>query len=223
MSSIIWKNFNLCLSKLKCFPTTLPSSPPSKHDHNRHPSSSSSSSISSTSSILIKNFNSLYDLTSDSTSKSLTRTTDDFLSTSEDSVDSESPPDFATVFASQRFFFSSPGRSNSIFEASESPPESDAIVNGGVAVHTYSPNPYEDFRRSMQEMAEARELRDVAADWDYLHELLLCYLTLNPKHTHKFIIRAFADLIVCLMSSTASDGRRGSAGPQRHGASQWFA
>ncbi|CBI26259.3 unnamed protein product, partial [Vitis vinifera] len=189
-------NFNLCLSKLKCFPTTLPSSPPSKHDHNRHPSSSSSSSISSTSSVLIKNFNSLYDLTSDSTSKSLTRTTDDFLSTSEDSVDSESPPDFAT---------------------------SDSIVNGGVAVHTYSPNPYEDFRRSMQEMAEARELRDVAADWDYLHELLLCYLTLNPKHTHKFIIRAFADLIVCLMSSTASDGRRGSAGPQRHGASQWFA
>lgn len=53
----------------------------------------------------------------------------------------------------------------------------------------------------MQEMVEARHLIDVKANWEYLHELLLCYLTLNPKSTHKFIIGAFADLLVSLMAA----------------------
>ncbi|PQQ02484.1 transcription repressor OFP12 [Prunus yedoensis var. nudiflora] len=39
------------------------------------------------------------------------------------------------------------------------------------------------------------------SNWQFLHELLLCYLALNPKSTHKFIIGAFADLLVSLMSS----------------------
>ncbi|GFZ08861.1 ovate family protein 12 [Actinidia rufa] len=60
----------------------------------------------------------------------------------------------------------------------------------------------------MQEMVEARELTEVKANWDYLHELLLCYLSLNPQHTHKFIIRAFADLLVSLMSSETADIHR---------------
>lgn len=77
---------------------------------------------------------------------------------------------------------------------------SDAVKDS-VAVPTYSPDPYLDFRRSMQEMVEARDLVDVKANWDYLHELLLCYLALNPKSTHKFIIRAFADLLVSLLAS----------------------
>ncbi|KAB5545010.1 hypothetical protein DKX38_013122 [Salix brachista] len=106
--------------------------------------------------------------------------------------------DFATILASHRFFFSSPGRSNSIIE---SLPEPQTPVSGGVAVKKYSPDPYTDFKHSMQEMIEARELRDVRANWDYLHELLSCYLELNPKHTHKFIISAFADIVVCLLSS----------------------
>ena len=28
-------------------------------------------------------------------------------------------------------------------------------------------------------------------NWEFLHELLLCYLALNPKNTHKFIVGAF--------------------------------
>lgn len=39
------------------------------------------------------------------------------------------------------------------------------------------------------------------SNWEFLHELLLCYLALNPKSTHKFIIGAFADLLVSLMPS----------------------
>jgi uncharacterized protein (TIGR01568 family) len=84
-------------------------------------------------------------------------------------------------------------------------PEPQTPVSGGVAIKKYSPDPYTDFKHSMQEMIEARELRDVRAKWDYLHELLSCYLKLNPKHTHKFIISAFADIVVCLLSSPSQE------------------
>ncbi|XP_073060262.1 transcription repressor OFP16-like [Primulina eburnea] len=147
------------------------------------------------------NFNSLYDSTADS------------------DTESTSTPDFATAFASQRFFFSSPGPSNSIIDSSSSlastsfstssnPPENPAIFGGSIAVPTYSPDPFMDFRRSMQEMVEARELHDVDENWDYLHELLMCYLSLNPKSTHKFIVAAFADLLVSLLKAPPQKCRR---------------
>lgn len=77
------------------------------------------------------------------------------------------------------------------------------MVEGGVAVQAYSPDPYSDFRKSMMEMIEAREITDVNGNWEFLKELLLCYLTLNPKHTHKFIVGAFADVVVSLVATTA--------------------
>lgn len=53
---------------------------------------------------------------------------------------------------------------------------------------------------------EARpELKDVKSNWERLHELLLCYLALNPKSAHKFIVGAFADLLVSLMSQSNVD------------------
>lgn len=206
MSSIFWKHFHLCFSSLRCLPSVTPSSPsPSKiEDQNNNPSSSANTSL------LIKSFNSLYDQSSDfSTSKSITPSTDDYFSDTDS--DAVSPPDFTTIFASQRFFFSSPGRSNSIIESSDitksETHDQETPLNGGVAVKKYSPDPYQDFRCSMQEMIEARNLTDVMANWDFLHELLLCYLTLNPKHTHKFIISAFADILISLLSSQDSDSR----------------
>ncbi|KAL0419887.1 UNVERIFIED_CONTAM: Transcription repressor OFP11 [Sesamum radiatum] len=57
-------------------------------------------------------------------------------------------------------------------------------------------------------MVEAREIHDVRENWDYLHELLMCYLSLNPKSTHKFIVGAFADLLVSLIASSPEKGRR---------------
>ncbi|XWS39300.1 hypothetical protein CRYUN_Cryun18bG0039500 [Craigia yunnanensis] len=199
MSNILWKNFHLCFTKLKSEheSSILPPSPTKQDD------------TTSSTTLLIRNFKSLYDMSSSaSTSKSLlTPSVDtDFLSSDSDS-DAESPPDFATIFASQRFFFSSPGRSNSIIESPDTRPEAEFItetppLDGGVAVKKYSPDPYKDFRFSMQEMIEARNLTDVKKDWEFLHELLLCYLTLNPKNTHKFIISAFADIVICLLSSS---------------------
>ncbi|KAI3469580.1 hypothetical protein Pfo_026243 [Paulownia fortunei] len=221
MSSILWKSFNLCFSKFKCFPTVTFSPPPTNIDE-QDQDQIFPTTTTTTNPLLFKNFNSLYDVNySDiSTSKSITfsstttaaAATDDLFSSSNDS-DHESVPDFTSAFASHRFFFSSPGSSNSIFEPLEPPPPQDsgAVVSGGVAVQTYSPDPYSDFRNSMLEMIEARDLTDVKADWEFLNELLLCYLTLNSKHTHKFIVGAFADVVVSLVSPPplpASDGCR---------------
>ncbi|KAK4856919.1 hypothetical protein QYF36_022625 [Acer negundo] len=240
MSNIFWKNLHLCFSSsLRCPNNTNlnPSSPPSlsKQDHHGHHQNHSSSSSSSSpppppppnndpTSILIKNFKTLYDLSS---SSSFSTSKDDlFLSSTSsssdttDTSDTLSPPDFATIFASQRFFFSSPGRSNSIIESSpehstsrpieiesnndQEAAETASLLDGGVAVKKYSPDPYKDFRCSMQEMIEAKNLKDVISNWDFLHELLFCYLSLNPKHTHKFIITAFSDILISLLSSPDS-------------------
>lgn len=235
MPRTLGRNLHMCFTKIK-----RPSSPPSMNpdDHN-HPFPSTATTTT-TSSILIKNFNSLYDYnnstTFDPTSKSLILTQSSS-STLSYEPDSDSEPDFATVVASQRFFFTSPGRSNSIIESSpsiatlESSDTSVSMISHGVnqslnnfsdrsllkswkspsvkdsvAVPTYSPDPYLDFRQSMQEMVEARDLVDVKSNLDYLHELLLCYLALNPKTTHKFITEAFADLLVSLMSTSETEG-----------------
>ncbi|KAL3517589.1 hypothetical protein ACH5RR_020178 [Cinchona calisaya] len=208
------RNLNRCFTKIKAPASPLSST---EGDHSRSLSNSAAS-------ILIKNFNSLYDFTIDCTSHSKsfpqpTTTSDDEdnLSSSASSEDTATTPDFATAFASQRFFFSTPGRSNSIVDSSSlsslastsssspgNPPEPDSIVGGSIAIPTYSPDPFVDFRRSMQEMVEAHDLNEVRGNWDYLHELLTCYLSLNPKSTHKFIVGAFSDLLVTLMTSSSA-------------------
>ncbi|CAL0310324.1 unnamed protein product [Lupinus luteus] len=79
--------------------------------------------------------------------------------------------DIAKAFASERFFFSSPGSSNSIVESATA-----VFFNDSVAVAIYSVDPYLDFRQSMEEMVE------VMSNWEELEELLLCYLALNWFH-----------------------------------------
>ncbi|XP_073119553.1 uncharacterized protein [Henckelia pumila] len=166
LSEMLWKSFNLFFSKFKCLPTTT--------DHHESLSCYQKS------------------LTSTSTPASAV---EDFFSSAGGDSDTDYVPNFASVFASQRFFFSTPGSSNSIFEQV---PRT-LIVSGGVAVQKYSPDPYADFRKSMQEMVEAQKLKmDVESSWEFLHELLCCYFTLNPKHTHKFIVDAFADIVLSL-------------------------
>ncbi|XP_042516972.1 transcription repressor OFP12 [Macadamia integrifolia] len=208
MPNTLGRNLHLCFSKCK--------RPEGTESPRTSSAGSYDESITNTTSIMVKNFNSLYDPTSYSTYKSASLTSEDFSSL--DSEDFETTiPDFASIFASQRFFFSSPGSSNSIVESQpECPPPSEEtkkLMSGGIPISTFSPDPYTDFRRSMQEMVDAHKLLDVRADWDYLHELLLCYLSLNPNHTHKFIIGAFSDLLLSLMeSSTESDGSSDPSG-----------
>ncbi|KAE8692911.1 hypothetical protein F3Y22_tig00110821pilonHSYRG00008 [Hibiscus syriacus] len=72
------------------------------------------------------------------------------------------------------------------------------IRNECIAVVTYSHNPYDDFRRSLQEMVEARMNHHSEIDWDFMEELVFCYLNLNNKKSYKFILSAFVDLVVDL-------------------------
>ncbi|KAK8581228.1 hypothetical protein V6N12_071463 [Hibiscus sabdariffa] len=72
------------------------------------------------------------------------------------------------------------------------------IRNECIAVLAYSHNPYDDFRRSMQEMVEARLKHHLNIDWDFMQELVFCYLNLNDKKSHKFILSAFVDIVVDL-------------------------
>ncbi|KAI4355661.1 hypothetical protein L6164_004410 [Bauhinia variegata] len=73
-----------------------------------------------------------------------------------------------------------------------------AIPNDWIAVLTHSPNPYEDFRQSMRDMVKARSRSHGSVDWDFMEELLFCYLNLNDKKSYKFILSAFVDLVVVL-------------------------
>ncbi|KAE8659513.1 Transcription repressor OFP11 [Hibiscus syriacus] len=72
------------------------------------------------------------------------------------------------------------------------------VRNECIAVLTYSPSPYDDFRRSMQEIVEARLKHHSKVDWDFMEELVFCYLKLNDKKSHKSILSAFVDLVVNL-------------------------
>ncbi|CAA7025799.1 unnamed protein product [Microthlaspi erraticum] len=68
-----------------------------------------------------------------------------------------------------------------------------------IAVLRHTEEPQEDFRRSMVEMMEARlRMQETEVDWDLMEELLFCYLNLNNKKSHKFILSAFVDLIIAL-------------------------
>ncbi|KAL6292002.1 hypothetical protein ACE6H2_000144 [Prunus campanulata] len=224
MSKIMWKN--LCFPNfIKCLPTIQ--APPDQPS-NQNPPPRPSTTTTTCTSLLIKNFNTLYDfnLINSSSSKSLTPSSfssaDEVHTSSSDSDSDLSPPDFATIFASQRFFFSSPGRSNSITESPHTtttkpnkPHHKTTLVTKGVRVRKFSSNPYLDFRRSMEEMLEANRdhhmlvghdhhHHSTSDDVEYLHELLLCYLSLNPKQAHKDIISAFTDLVICLLSANSS-------------------
>jgi len=83
-----------------------------------------------------------------------------------------------------------------------------------VAVLAYSPSPYEDFRRSMQEMVEARGMRNHGkVEWSFMEELLFSYLNLNEKKSYRYIISAFVDLMVVL----SQDSERDRSEPDRGG------
>lgn len=75
-----------------------------------------------------------------------------------------------------------------------------------VALLSYSPSPYDDFRRSMQELVESKygkiENNQRKIDWDFMEEILFCYLNVNEKKSHKFILSAFVDLITVMRKNS---------------------
>ncbi|KAK7269722.1 hypothetical protein RIF29_22456 [Crotalaria pallida] len=100
---------------------------------------------------------------------------------------------------SERLFFE-PGDTSSILEK--------AKANGfpfkeSVVLAMESEDPYEDFKRSMEEMVESHGVKD----WEGLEELLSWYLRVNGKNNHGFIVGAFVDLLISIAASsnTCSD------------------
>ncbi|CAA7397191.1 unnamed protein product [Spirodela intermedia] len=91
------------------------------------------------------------------------------------------------------------------FFVERAPPSRDG--GGGVAVVTFSRDPCEDFRRSMQEMMEAR----APFDWDFAEELFFCYLELNDRSLHRHILRAFSTLVLTVRRPTAAVAEPGGA------------
>ncbi|XP_072966717.1 transcription repressor OFP14-like [Typha angustifolia] len=131
----------------------------------------------------------------------------DYNSPTDDATsDSSSPPRYDTdrpIRPSDRFFVSKSASSSVVEESLSLSSSSSSSTGDGVAVMTLSKEPYEDFRRSMQEMVDARHVdKYCPLDWDFMEELLFCYLELNDKRVHKFILRAFVDL------SVSFEGRR---------------
>ncbi|XP_078431260.1 uncharacterized protein LOC144703054 [Wolffia australiana] len=80
-------------------------------------------------------------------------------------------------------------------KASDAPPPPPPLA-GGVAVMTFSQDPYADFRRSLQEMVDAHHAGSDPVDWDFMEELLISYLELNDRAVHKHILLAFTDVAV---------------------------
>ncbi|RDX67063.1 Transcription repressor OFP14, partial [Mucuna pruriens] len=77
-----------------------------------------------------------------------------------------------------------------------------ALPDNSIALLTHTTSPYEDFKRSMQQMVNNCER---VVDWDFMEDLLFCYLNLNDKKSHKFILSAFVDLITVMRRNSEPD------------------
>ncbi|KAI4377386.1 hypothetical protein MLD38_015020 [Melastoma candidum] len=63
-------------------------------------------------------------------------------------------------------------------------------VKGSMAVVKKSRDPHGDFRRSMVEMIIERQIFGE----EELHQLLLCFLSLNSVHHHNIIIHVYKEI-----------------------------
>lgn len=92
---------------------------------------------------------------------------------------------------SDRLFFE-PGETSSILE--EAKTDEFFPYKESTVMAMESRDPCVDFRLSMEEMVEAYGLKN----WECLEELLTCYLRVNSKKNHGYIVGAFVDLLVHL-------------------------
>ncbi|XP_010520452.1 PREDICTED: transcription repressor OFP10 [Tarenaya hassleriana] len=79
-------------------------------------------------------------------------------------------------------------------------------IDESVAMAKESVNPFEDFRASMKQMIEERDIESE----DDLKELLRCFLDINPPPQHNVVVRAFVD--VCSSFRPPNDRRGKSLG-----------
>ncbi|CAH9127762.1 unnamed protein product [Cuscuta epithymum] len=127
------------------------------------------------------------------------------------------------LLRSERLFFNPEETTSSILaggdysDSSRNPTTEDPLEES-VAMAMQSVDPFEDFKRSMEEMVEAHHHHSHGAgggvndDWAFLEELLVSYLRINGKSTHGYIVAAFVDLLVGLSLDEDTGGRGGGRG-----------
>ncbi|KAG2325103.1 hypothetical protein Bca52824_007831 [Brassica carinata] len=101
---------------------------------------------------------------------------------------------------SQRLIFERRGKSNSILE--EVTKREEEEEEGFTLLSLESNDPYSDFKKSMEKMVEAHSLHH---DWRSLEKLLLLFLKVNVKTSHKHICAAFVDLLLNLTVGLSED------------------
>ncbi|CAH8384307.1 unnamed protein product [Eruca vesicaria subsp. sativa] len=108
--------------------------------------------------------------------------------------------------SSERLIFESKGESNSILEEAttkqvqEQEEEAEEEEEEGFMLLSLESNdPYSDFKRSMEEMVDAHALHH---DWRSLELLLVQFLKVNAKTSHRYIFAAFVDLLFNLAPNT---------------------
>ncbi|CAA7061111.1 unnamed protein product [Microthlaspi erraticum] len=79
-------------------------------------------------------------------------------------------------------------------------------IDESVAMAKESVNPFEDYKKSMNQMIKERDIETE----DDLKELLRCFLDINPPPHHNLIVRAFVD--VCSHLRSPHDRRGKSLG-----------
>lgn len=192
-------------------------------DHSKSRVSSSSdpchaATLSDIDRFLFENFSSLYQKNEDDTVEE--DDNPDEVALFDESPRSRDPP-LTTIGSSDRFFATLGSSSSLMEDARESVTSSSVdMASTGlldfssssssceeikevspaprqdcIAVMMNSENPYVDFRLSMQEMIGARLRRHERVDWDFMENLLICYLNLNDKYSRQHILQAFVDLI----------------------------
>lgn len=101
---------------------------------------------------------------------------------------------------SERLFFE-PGATNSILE--EAKKTTTSFDKECVVMDSF--DPVLDFRASMEEMVEANHGDRIINNWEFLEELLTCYLRVNQRRHHVYIVEAFADLLIHLSFNNKDD------------------
>lgn len=119
-----------------------------------------------------------------------------FSTTSEDSRVDPVETVIKGLKSQERLFFK-PEETSSILEEAK---ESGFPFKESLVLSMESQDPFVDFRKSMEEMVEAHGVKD----WEGLEELLCCYLKVNGRSNHGYIVGAFVDLLVSLAFVTSS-------------------
>ncbi|KAL7133619.1 hypothetical protein ABFS83_12G154000 [Erythranthe nasuta] len=109
---------------------------------------------------------------------------------------------------SERLFFE-PGETSSVLEIAKTSECRDLCKERVAIMEVESRDPLVDFRVSMEEMVEAR-LNGIE-DWEFLEELLACFLRVNDKSSHGYILGAFVDLLIRHLAN--SEASKDSSNP----------